>query len=560
VDEGIFYRIAKYFVIGGFMKITGAQAIIKVLEKEKVKVIFGYPGAAICPFYDALLSSNIRHILTRHEQGAAHAANGYARITGKTGVCIATSGPGATNLITGIATAYMDSIPVVAITGQVATDSIGKDVFQEADITGATAPFCKHNYLVKNVEELPRILKEAFHIASTGRPGPVLVDIPVDIQTGEFDFRYTEGVEIRGYKPTLKGHSLQIKKVADAVKNSRAPVICAGGGIINANASGELLELAEKCSIPVTTTLMGIGAVPSRHELSLGMVGSHGSFTANYAIHKADLVLIIGARVGDRAMGSADKIAKRAEIVHIDIDPAEIGKNIGTTIPVVGDAGLILKELNSIVKKGNVDEWNNTIRKIKSEHSAQYIIGRETSAVKPGYLLAMLSEMAGSDAVITTEVGQNQIWAANHYNVRRPRTFITSGGLGTMGYGLPAAVGVKVGSPETRVVAISGDGSFQMSLQELGTIKQNELGVKIIIFNNSRLGMVRELQKVKYCGRYSQVHLEGNPDFVKIAEAYGFKGERITNDSQVKEALERMLSDDQAYLLECVVDPEEPTL
>jgi acetolactate synthase-1/2/3 large subunit len=543
------------------MRMNGAQAVIRALEKENVKVIFGYPGAAICPFYDALLDSNIKHILTRHEQGAAHAANGYARITGTTGVCVATSGPGATNIITGIATAYMDSIPIIAITGQVPTDSIGKDVFQEADITGATAPFCKHNYLVKKVEELPRILKEAFHIASTGRPGPVLIDIPLDIQLREFEFKYPEDINLRGYRPILKGHPLQLKKVAEAIKNSNAPVICAGGGIISSDASEALLELIEKCQIPVTTTLMGIGAIPSEHELNLGMLGSHGSYSANYAVYNADLVMIIGARVGDRAMSAAEKIAQKAEIIHIDIDPAEIGKNIEAAIPVVGDARLVLEDLNKLVEeKGDVEDWNKKIKKVKREHSVSLAGDTQSGFVNPKYLLSILSKIVDHDTVVTTEVGQNQIWAANYYSARKPRTFISSGGMGTMGYGLPAAVGVKIGSPRSKVITISGDGSFQMSMQELGTIKQNNLGVKVIIFNNSRLGMVSELQKVKYSCRYSQVCLRSNPDFVKIAEAYGFKGKRISNNSQIEGALKDMLADDSPYLLECVVDPEESTL
>ncbi len=542
------------------MKLTGAQAITKALEMEKVEVIFGYPGAAICPFYDALVDSKIRHILTRHEQGAAHAANGYARVTGRTGVCVATSGPGATNLITGIATAYMDSIPMVAITGQVSTELIGRDVFQEADITGATEPFCKHNYLVKKVQDLPRIIREAFHIASTGRPGPVLIDIPVDIQVKEFNFEYPGNVEIKGYKPNYKGHPVQIKKIAEAIKKAKSPVICAGGGVINANATGELQELVEKCSIPVTTTLMGIGSIPSRHELNLGMLGSHGLYAANHAVHNADLLIILGARVGDRAMGTAAKIAEKAQIVHIDIDPAEIGKNIGTSIPVVGDVKLILKELAAIAEKGDVGSWMERIKKTKKDHPLRDEDGAEANTVKPQYVLSILSDIAGEDTIVATEVGQNQIWAANHYRIAGPRSFITSGGLGTMGYGLPAAVGAKVGNPKARVVAVSGDGSFQMSMQELGTIKQEKLGIKIIVFNNSRLGMVREIQKLKYCGRYSQVYLESNPDFVKLVGAYGFKGEVVSGNSQVKDALKRMFSNDEPYLLECIVDPEEPTM
>jgi len=542
------------------MKVSGASAIIRSLEKENVDVIFGYPGAAICPFYDALLDSSIRHILTRNEQGAAHAASGYARATGKTGVCVATSGPGATNLITGIATAYMDSIPIVAITGQVSTELIGRDVFQEADITGATSPFCKHNYLVKNAKNLPHIIKEAFHIASTGRPGPVLIDVPIDVQMAEIEFNYPETIEIRGYKPNYKGHPMQIKRAAEEISKAKAPVICAGGGIVSAEASAELIELAEKCRIPVTTTLMGKGVIPSKHELNLGMLGSHGSSTANYAVNNADLLILLGARVGDRAIVATQKIAKKAKIIHIDIDPAEIGKNIGVTVPIVGDVKNVLRDLNNIVVKGNVDDWNLKIQSYKSKHAVSYKDVREDDTVNPKYMLSLLSEMAPDNTIVTTEVGQNQIWAANHFGANRPRTFITSGGMGTMGYGLPSAIGAKIGNPESTVITISGDGSFQMSLQELGTIKQYKLGVKIVILNNSRLGMVRELQRTKYRGRYSQVFLENNPDFVSLFAAYGFKGERVENNSQVRGAIERMLSSDEPYLLDCVVDPEEPTL
>lgn len=542
------------------MKIKGAEAILKALEKEKVEVMFGYPGAAICPFYDALLDSKITHILTRHEQGAAHAASGYSRATGKVGVCVATSGPGATNLITGIATAYMDSIPMVVITGQVSSDLIGRDVFQEADITGATAPFCKHSYLVKNAKDLPRIIKEAFYIASTGRPGPVVIDVPIDIQLKEIKFEYPKTVDIRGYKPNLKGHSLQIKKVADAIKKAKRPVICAGGGIVSANASKELMQLVEKCSIPVTTTLMCIGAVPYDHELNIGMLGSHGVYTANYGVHNADLLIIMGARVGDRAMSTPNQIAKKAQIVHIDVDPAEIGKNIEVSIPVVGDVKQILSELNKVAERGNVDDWLDTIKKAKKQHSPKIDAEPDSEYVNPKFTLSVLTKLLNEDSIVTTEVGQNQIWAANYYGVRTPRGFITSGGMGTMGYGLPASVGAKVGCPDKTVVCIAGDGSFQMSMQELGTIKQNNLGVKIIIFNNSRLGMVRELQKVKYSCRYSQVFLEENPDFIKLFEAYGFEGKRISDNSQVEDALEEMLADDKPYLLECIVSPEESTL
>lgn len=540
------------------MKITGAQALVKALELENVTTIFGYPGAAICPFYDALLDSDINHVLTRHEQGAAHAASGYSRVTGKTGVCVATSGPGATNLITGIATAYSDSIPMVAITGQVSLDLIGRDVFQEVDITGATEPFCKHNYLVKNIKDLPRIVKEAFHIASTGRPGPVLIDVPVDIQTDELDFIYPHEVDIKGYKPNYKGHPQQIRRIAEAITSSQRPIICAGGGVISAKASEVMTRLAEKCQIPVVTTLMGIGSIPVGHPLNFGMLGSHGVYAANYAVHNTDLLIIIGARVGDRALGTAGKIAEKAGIIHIDIDPAEIGKNVSTTIPVVGDAGLILEDLYKSIQNCNTLQWLESLQQAVKKNKVE--LTEKNNYVNPKKLIAELSKRLNDDAIVVTEVGQNQIWAANNFIARTPGSFITSGGLGTMGYGLPAGIGVKTGKPDSTVVVIGGDGSFQMSMPELGTIKQNRLGVKILILNNSRLGMVREMQKNKYKNRYSQVFLDDNPDFVKIAEAYGFKSERISCNSQIDSALDSFLDDDSAYLLECIVDPEEETV
>lgn len=609
------------------MKMTGAQAMLKSLEAENVKVMFGYPGAAICPFYDALTESSIKHILTRYEQGAAHAASGYGRVTGKTGVCIATSGPGATNLITGIATAYMDSIPIIAITGQVSSELIGRDVFQEADITGATNPFCKHSYLIKNAADLPRIFKEAFYIASTGRPGPVLIDVPVDIQNQVFDFIYPEKVDIRGYKPKYKGHALQIKKAADAITKAKRPVICSGGGIITSQSAGVLTGLAEEFSIPVVTTLMGIGSIPSGHGLNFGMVGSHGNPVANYIVHNADLLVIAGARVGDRAMGATVSIAKNALIIHIDIDPAEIGKNIGTDIPIVGDAKKVLEDLQHMLQKTDTSKWLLDIEGIKNKYSGtrneemsgtnyhnkemssandqnkemksinyhnEEMSGAndqnkemkgtnyhnaemggandpnagisstpgtpaDVSYIDPAFLMRETGAAAGPDAFITTEVGQNQIWAANHYPVVKPGTFITSGGLGTMGYGLPAAIGVQIGMPGSRVIVVSGDGSFQMCMQELGTIKQENLPVKILLLNNTRLGMVRELQKVKFCGRYSQVLMKSNPDFMLLASAYGFASARISKNTEVRSAIQKMLDHDGAYILECAIDPEEPT-
>lgn len=549
------------------MKMTGAQALIKALEEEQVTKIFGYPGAANAPIYDALSKSSIQHILTRHEQGAAHAANGYSRVTGKVGVCMATSGPGATNLITGIATAYMDSIPIVAITGQVSSEMIGRDVFQEVDITGATEPFCKHNYLVKEPEDIGRIIKEAFYIASSGRPGPVLIDIPIDIQLEEVDFYYPKEIKIRGYKPNYTGNMLQIKRIAREIEISERPVICAGGGVISANASEELIALSEHFGIPITTTLMGIGAVPGEYPLYLGMLGSHGVHPANQAVAKSDLLIIVGARAGDRATGQTDKFAQHAKIVHIDIDPAEIGKNLGTNFPIVGDVKIVLGQLIEYIqghKQDNVykQSWVTTVSgwksRMKEKQLKQYT--DETGYVDPRYVLSLLSELTEGNAVVATEVGQNQIWTANHYRVKKPRCFLTSGGLGTMGYGLPAAIGAKIGNPENMVILIAGDGSFQMSLQELGTLKQWGIDLKIILFNNNRLGMVREVQKLKYKANYFSVELGENPDFIKLASAYDIEGKKVTQNSKVKEALKKALEWEGSYLLEFLIDPEESTL
>lgn len=544
------------------MLLTGAQAMIKALELEGVTTLFGYPGAAICPFYDALVDSPIEHVLTRNEQGAAHAASGYARASGRVGVCVATSGPGSTNLITGIATAYMDSVPMVVITGQVMSDLLGHDSFQEVDTTGSTSPFTKHNYLVKNARDLPRIFKEAFHIAATGRPGPVVIDVPQDIQTDQFDFVYPDQISLPGYRPEAIMSEAEADIVIDMLQTANSPIICAGGGVISSQATAELRKFAEKFGIPAVTTLMGVGALPASHSANLGILGSHGVFAANYALHHADLVVIIGARIGNRAMGSATEIAKRANIIHIDIDPAEIGKNIRPHLPIVSDALHALQLLNKRQPAKSYSEWTNRIREVELQHArlirpAHLADGQN---VFPPALLEQLAIMAGSDAIITTEVGQNQIWAANHYPIQKPGTFISSGGMGTMGYGLPAAVGAKVACPDQTVIVIAGDGSLQMSLQELGTIRQNKLGVKIILLNNQRLGMVHEMQLQKYHGRYSQVFLECNPDFGLLAAAYGFKYSRIDHDNLVRPALTDLLADDDAWLLECVVHPDEPTL
>ncbi|HBP38996.1 MAG TPA: biosynthetic-type acetolactate synthase large subunit [Clostridiales bacterium] len=546
------------------MPITGAQAIIKALELEGVETIFGYPGAAICPFYDALYDSGIRHILSRNEQGAAHAASGYARATGRTGVCAVTSGPGSTNLITGIATAYMDSIPLVAITGQVTSDLIGHDSFQEADTTGATSPFTKHNYLVKSAAELPRILREAFYIASTGRPGPVVIDIPQDVQASRIDFAYPESVDLPGYHPDACLSREDLAACADLLRQSRAPIICAGGGIISGNASGELIHLAEKFQIPVVTTLMGIGALPARHPLNLGILGSHGVYAANFALLHADLILIVGARIGNRAMGAASEIARRARVIHIDIDPAELGKNIRPQLPIVANARQALALLSELDLSVRFDEWATKTGQIRQSHKLSglppHLPPRRDSSVFPPYILETLAGICGEQAIITTEVGQNQIWAANHYPIQLPRTFLSSGGMGTMGYGLPAAIGAKIGCPDKPVIAVSGDGSLQMSLQELGTIRHYNLDVKILLFNNQRLGMVHEMQKQKFCGRCCQVFLDHNPDFSLLAAAFGMGYGKLEDNQAAEAGLRQMMAAAGPFLLECTVDPDEPTL
>ncbi len=539
---------------------TGAQALIKVLEQNKTTTIFGYPGAANGPIYDELSKSTIKHILTRQEQGAAHAASGYARVTGKVGVCMATSGPGATNLITGIATAYMDSIPIVAITGQVSTQEIGRDVFQEVDITGATAPFCKHNYLVKDANKLVKIVNEAFYIASTGRPGPVLIDIPIDIQQKEISFLQDFKPDIRGYKPTYEGHGLQIKKIIKAIQHAQRPVICAGGGVIASNASQELLAIAEKVGIPIVTTLMGISAFPATHTLYLGMIGSHGVYAANKAVANADLLIVMGARAGDRATAQADKFARQAQIVHIDIDPAEIGKNLGANIPIVGDVKTILTQMLKHITISYKQEWTDNVVRWKQENAKKDSAKKDAPYVSPQYVLNVLSQLTKGEAIVTTEVGQNQIWAANNYKPTVPGYFLTSGGLGTMGYGLPAAIGAKLGAPDKEVITISGDGSFQMNMQELATIKQWGADVKILLFNNARLGMVRELQKMRFKSNYYATTLDGNPDFVKIAAAYDIPAEKVVQNAAVEETLKRALAYNGSYLIEFSIDPEESTL
>lgn len=540
--------------------ISGAEIMVKCLEKENVSVIFGYPGAAICPFYDALLDSEVQHILVRQEQNAVHAASGYARSIGKPGVCVATSGPGATNLITGIATAYMDSIPIIAITGQVKSDLLGRDVFQEADITGACEPFVKHSYLVSDTADLPRIFKEAFYIATTGRPGPVLIDIPIDMQTNTIEeFVYPEKAEIPGYKPNTKGHAVQIKRAIELIHKSARPVICAGGGVLTSGVKLKLVEFSNKTRIPVVSTMMGIGVMPSDHDLYLGMLGTHGKGVANRAMHEADLIIVCGARLGDRAVAAPDQITEKAKIIHIDIDPAEIGKNIKTTIPIVGDMRHVMTHLLEDIGDYTVSHlWEDTVQRWKQDmfRMPQTFEG----CVEPRSFVAKLSEMLPSKAILVADVGQNQIWCANNFRIKEGR-FLTTGGMGTMGYSLPAAIGAKFARPKREVVVVCGDGSFQMGMNELGTLAQNGLNIKIIIMRNDRLGMVRELQKNNYNGRYSGVFLDENaPDFMKIAEAYNVPSAYASTNEEAEQIARDMLKKDSPFLLVCKVSPDTPSI
>ena len=533
-----------------------SEAMVKCLEKENIKVVFGYPGAAICPFYDALTKSKIRHILVRLEANGGHAANGYARITGKPAVCIATSGPGATNLITAIATAYMDSIPLVIITGQVNTDQIGRDVFQEADITGAAEPFVKHSYLVKNAQDVPKIFKEAFYIAGSGRPGPVLIDMPFDIQNIEIDFDYPKQADIRSYKPTNKGNKLQIKRVISAINESKKPLICAGGGVFSANACEELKKLSSLCNIPVVTTMMGISTVSASDSLYFGMLGMHGTKTANLAVKDCDLLILIGARVGDRAVKSPVSISENTKIIHIDIDPAEIGKNLPADIPVVGDAKSILTQIIESCDKLTHTEWIEHLNKYKSE---VVFTQPKKGYVNPKKVVSMLSDALPSGSTIVADVGQNQIWTASNYKVSDGR-FLTSGGMGTMGYSIPAAIGAKLANEKSSVVAICGDGSFQMQMMELATAVQHDIDIKIIVMSNNRLGMVRELQTNAYSNNLSAVFLDGSPDFVKLAKAYGINAIRVSDDSEIEQAIKKLVNSKGLFLLECIIDPENSTL
>ncbi|MDD5419046.1 MAG: biosynthetic-type acetolactate synthase large subunit [Methanomicrobiaceae archaeon] len=535
---------------------TGAKILIEALQREGVDTIFGYPGGVVLPIYDELYDSSIRHILVRHEQAAAHAADGFARASGRVGVCLATSGPGACNLVTGIATAYMDSIPIVAVTGQVPTSLLGNDAFQESDITGITLPITKYNYLVKAASDLRRVVHEAFYIAGTGRPGPVLIDLPKDVSTDQVQdtTSISETVSLRGYQPTYHGHIRQIDRALDLIAGAERPLIYAGGGVIHSNASAELVAFAERIMVPVTTTLMGLGAIPGDHPLNLGMLGMHGTQYANYAVTECDLLLAIGVRFDDRVTGKVATFAPNAKIVHIDIDPAEIGKNKKVDVPIVGDVKAVLHVMNDRLKKtGRWEPWLGRIRAWKEKYPLRY---QDDGRLRPQHIIRELSALLKGEGIIVSEVGQNQMWTALHYTFKKPRSWITSGGLGTMGYGFPAAIGVHFARPSEPVIDIAGDGSFQMNIQELGTVAQYRIPVKAMILNNMYLWMVRQWQELFYDRRYSYTELPP-VDFVKIANAYGIDGIRVDSRDDVASALKAALDTDGPFVLDFRIEREE---
>ena len=545
------------------MKITGAEILIESLKKEGVKHIFGYPGGVVLNIFDHLHDEKDLHlILTRHEQGAVHAADGYARATGKAGVVLVTSGPGATNTVTGIATAYMDSIPMVVITGQVPTMLIGNDAFQEADIIGITRPCTKYNILVKDVKDLANVIKEAFYIATTGRPGPVLIDIPKDVTTGKTEFVWPESVKIRSYNPTYEGNKYMITQAANMIAKAKKPVIVAGGGVILSGASKELKELAEYTNVPVTMTLMGLGGFPGSHRLSLGMPGMHGTYYANKSIQESDLLVAIGMRFDDRVTGKISAFAPNAKIVHIDIDPTSIRKNVRVDVPIVGDVKNVLTVLNKVLKEDVKETWHEVrkawlkqITEWKAERPLTY--DKESDLIKPQYVIEKIYELTKGDAIITTEVGQNQMWACQFFKYDKPRTFLTSGGLGTMGYGLPAAIGAQLAFPNKLVIDIAGDGSIQMNIQELATAVINKLPVKVAILNNGFLGMVRQWQELFFQERYSHTRLDARVDFVKIAEAYSAVGLRATTPSEVEPVLKEAFRVKRPVFMDFAIDWQE---
>ena len=542
--------------------IKGARILLECLSRLGINEIFGYPGGAVIPIYDELYSfKEIKHYFARHEQGAVHEADGYARSTGKVGACLATSGPGATNLVTGIMTAHMDSIPLLVITGQVSSSLLGKDAFQESDIVGITVPITKNNYLVQDIKDLPRILKEAYYIASTGRPGPVLVDIPRDIQLqeipyDEFNKIYENHFSLEGYNPVYEGHKGQIKTAIKMIKDSKKPLIIAGAGILKAHAYEELKEFVEKTNIPVAMTLLGLGSFPGNHELALGMIGMHGTTYANYAANEADLIIAAGMRFDDRVTGNPQKFVPNAKIIHIDIDPAEIGKNKLIDVPIVGDLKNVLTDLNEKAPKVSYDEWLKQIKKWKKEYSLIYR-KTEDDILIPQEILSEIDKITKGNIIVATDVGQHQMWAAQYLTFNNPYSILTSGGAGTMGFGLPAAIGAQVANPNKKVLAVVGDGGFQMTFQELMLIKEYNLPVKIFIINNSYLGMVRQWQELFHEKRYSSVDLSYNPDFIKIGEAYGIKSIQLKNKKDLKKNLKKILESDEAVLVECIVEKEE---
>ncbi|MRX74210.1 acetolactate synthase large subunit [Bacillus lacus] len=537
-------------------RMTGAMMLIEALKREKVEMIFGYPGGAVLPIYNMLYDSGLFHILSRHEQGSIHAAEGYARVSGKPGVVLATSGPGATNLVTGIADAMIDSLPLVIFTGQVASSVIGSDAFQEADILGITMPITKHSYQVRSAAELPRIVKEAFHLASTGRPGPVLIDIPKDIAVEEGEFNYDQEISLPGYSPETKPNYLQIRKLVEALGNAKKPVILAGAGVLFSKGSQQLREYAEQQNIPVAHTLLGLGGFPADHELFLGMAGMHGTYAANMALYECDLLISAGARFDDRVTGNLKHFARNAVIAHIDIDPAEIGKNIPTHIPLVGDAKEILSELIAQNgKKGNRDDWREKLSGYKRDYPLWYVSGE--GVLKPQEVIEKTALHTGGNAIVTTDVGQHQMWAAQYYPFDTPGKWVTSGGLGTMGFGLPSAIGAQLANPKADVIAIVGDGGFQMTLQELSVIKELNLPVKILLLNNKSLGMVRQWQEIFYEERYSHSVFSSQPDFIQLASAYGMKGVQISKKEELDTTLKEALTAKEAVLIEVRVCEEE---
>ncbi|MDY0275711.1 MAG: biosynthetic-type acetolactate synthase large subunit [Desulfomicrobium sp.] len=544
------------------MMLTGAQILMECLKKEGVDLIFGFPGGAVIDIYDELPKHPIRHILVRHEQAAIHAADGYARASGKVGVCLVTSGPGATNTVTGIATAYMDSIPLVIFTGQVPTHLIGNDAFQEADIVGITRPCTKHNYLVKNIADLAETIKQAFYIARTGRPGPVLIDLPKDVVNATTEFSYPESISIRSYNPNYSPNRKQLRKAAELLAQSSRPVIYAGGGVVSSNSAQELTSLAEQCSLPVTTTLMGLGAFPGDHSLWLGMLGMHGTYTANMAVNNCDLLLSIGARFDDRVTGRISSFASGAKIIHIDIDPTSISKNVVVDVPIVADCKLALVGLlEELGKVSDVDwatrfaPWNESLVEMRSTYPLTY--AKEGEWIKPQSVVEKVFALSDGQAIVSTEVGQNQMWAAQFFTYRHPRTLLTSGGLGTMGYGFPAAIGAQLAFPDKLVVDIAGDGSIQMNIQELATAVSYQIPVKIIILNNGFLGMVRQWQELFYKKNYCATCLHTNPDFVALAKAYGAEGFLIEKHEDLEPTLRAAFAHPGPVIVDVRVEPEE---